>query len=151
MNNQFDVIVIGAGPGGATIAALLAHSDKKVLLIDKNPKPGGRMMTINKWGHTYEMFPIGGVPGKNSLYDVLSDRLGKSHLVDPVFFKDANIIMEDKDGNIHHFTSVVSLFKTLNISGKMKLLRILLKLFRMNFGIWFPVLLGSDFKIFFYC
>lgn len=49
MNNQFDVIVVGAGPGGATIAALLANANKRVLLIDKNPKPGGRMMTVNKW------------------------------------------------------------------------------------------------------
>lgn len=42
---KYDVIVIGAGPGGSAAAALLAREGKKVLLVDKNKSAGGRMMT----------------------------------------------------------------------------------------------------------
>ena len=58
MARNFDMIVIGAGPGGATLASLTANEKKKVLVIDKNPSAGGRMMTVHKDGHSYEMFPM---------------------------------------------------------------------------------------------
>ena len=38
-DNVFDAIVIGAGPGGTTVASLLANDGKKVLLVDKNNTP----------------------------------------------------------------------------------------------------------------
>ncbi|MBN2514498.1 MAG: NAD(P)/FAD-dependent oxidoreductase [Deltaproteobacteria bacterium] len=40
-SDNFDVIVIGAGVGGLTAASLLAKAGKKVLLVEKEPKPGG--------------------------------------------------------------------------------------------------------------
>jgi geranylgeranyl reductase family protein len=39
MQNSFDVIVVGAGPGGSTTASYLARSSKSVLLIDKAKFP----------------------------------------------------------------------------------------------------------------
>jgi choline dehydrogenase-like flavoprotein len=66
---KYDAIVVGAGPGGSTIAALLAKKGKKVLIVDKNPKAGGRMMTIVHDGFHYEMFPINCVPQKNAHYE----------------------------------------------------------------------------------
>jgi phytoene dehydrogenase-like protein len=36
MSKKYDVIVIGAGPGGATCGALLAKMGLKVLLLEKN-------------------------------------------------------------------------------------------------------------------
>ena len=69
--DNFDVIVIGAGPGGVTVASLLANSGKKVLLVDKNQKAGGRMMTINK--------------------DKLSSALGKQHDVKLILGDDFGI------------------------------------------------------------
>ncbi|MFH1306855.1 MAG: geranylgeranyl reductase family protein [Candidatus Micrarchaeota archaeon] len=39
MENTFDVIIVGAGPGGATTAAYLGREGKKVLLIDKAKFP----------------------------------------------------------------------------------------------------------------
>lgn len=39
--NEFDVIVVGAGPGGSTVARLLAHRGWRVLLVDRArfPRP----------------------------------------------------------------------------------------------------------------
>lgn len=42
MNNKYDVIVVGAGPGGATCGALLAKRGVRVLLLDKNERVGGK-------------------------------------------------------------------------------------------------------------
>ncbi|MFN3910363.1 MAG: NAD(P)/FAD-dependent oxidoreductase [Candidatus Anstonellaceae archaeon] len=39
MANEFDVIVVGAGPGGSTTASYLAKGGKKVLLVDKAKFP----------------------------------------------------------------------------------------------------------------
>jgi len=44
MAKEYDVIVVGAGPGGTCCAALLAKKGLKVLLLEKNAKVGGKMM-----------------------------------------------------------------------------------------------------------
>ncbi|MGI6004695.1 MAG: phytoene desaturase family protein [Christensenellales bacterium] len=101
--NEYDVIVVGAGPGGTTAASLLANSGKRVLLIDKNPRPGGRMMTINKDGFSYELFPINCVPQHGSLFEKLSQTLGKQDQVKLILGDDFGIgklFYEDKDGKI---------------------------------------------------
>jgi len=77
MSNSYDVIVVGAGPGGTTAAALLANEGKRVLLVDKNARPGGRMITIHREGFSYELFPINCVPQHDSLFEKLSGVLGK--------------------------------------------------------------------------
>ena len=56
--NMFDIIIVGAGAGGSAIGALLAHKGYKILMVDKNPRAGGRMMTVHKDGFHYELFPI---------------------------------------------------------------------------------------------
>lgn len=43
MNNNFDVIIIGAGPGGLNCAKTLEKSDLKVLLIEKNKVIGPKI------------------------------------------------------------------------------------------------------------
>ncbi len=100
---KYDVIVVGAGPGGITVASLLANSGKKVLLIDKNQKPGGRMMTINRDGFSYELFPINCVPQHGSLYEKLSRTLGKQAQVKLILGDDFGIgklFYENKEGGI---------------------------------------------------
>src|SRR5262245_28570506 len=45
MGNQYDVIVIGAGLGGLTAAAMLAQAGRKTLLIERNYGVGGAAST----------------------------------------------------------------------------------------------------------
>ncbi|MCL2508734.1 MAG: NAD(P)/FAD-dependent oxidoreductase [Oscillospiraceae bacterium] len=89
-NYEYDAIVVGAGPGGSTVAALLANAGKRVLLVDKNAKPGGRMITIKREGFSYELFPINCVPQHDSLFEKLSAILGKQN--------DVNLILGDDFG-----------------------------------------------------
>jgi len=103
MNNTYDVIVVGAGPGGTTVAALLANAGKRVLLLDKNSKPGGRMITVNRDGFAYELFPINCVPQHDSLFEKLSGILGKQNGVKLILGDDFGIgklFYETKDGEI---------------------------------------------------
>jgi phytoene dehydrogenase-like protein len=62
----FDVIVIGAGFGGATCAALLAKRGLRVLLLEKNAQAGGKAMVISKNGFTYELWPVIHAPNQQS-------------------------------------------------------------------------------------
>lgn len=55
---RYDAIIVGAGIGGATCGALLAKRGLRVLLVDKNAKPGGKAMTVAKDGFRYELWPI---------------------------------------------------------------------------------------------
>ena len=75
-SGEFDVIVIGAGPGGSALAALLAKEGLSVLLADKNAQAGGKMLTVRRGGFAYELFPINGVPARSSLFEKLIDDLG---------------------------------------------------------------------------
>jgi prolycopene isomerase len=68
LDAQYDVIVVGAGFGGATCAALLARRGIKTLLIDKNAIPGGKSVTMSKHGFRYEFWPISGGPSLNSQF-----------------------------------------------------------------------------------
>lgn len=46
MNEKWDAVVIGAGVGGVTVAALLAKSGRKTLLVEKEDRVGGRSLSF---------------------------------------------------------------------------------------------------------
>jgi len=73
--SSYDAIIIGAGPGGSVLSAILANTGMKVLLVDKHNQAGGKMMTIEKEGFSYEMFPLNGVPTRNSHFERLMEEL----------------------------------------------------------------------------
>jgi len=66
MSNDYDVIVVGAGPGGVTCGALLAKWGLRTLIVDKNSQVGGKAMTLSKDGFRYEYYPIWPCPGMGS-------------------------------------------------------------------------------------
>ncbi|AEC01506.1 FAD dependent oxidoreductase [Parasphaerochaeta coccoides DSM 17374] len=119
-SKRFDAIVIGAGPGGSTIAALLANSGKRVLLVDKNSSAGGKMMSIYRDGHTYEMFPLNLVPNAPSLFEKLSATVGKSvrNVAAEVPADKTNILYGGRDGKVRPLdVSDFSTFKAVGIKG----------------------------------
>lgn len=50
--SHFDVLVIGAGAGGLSAAALLAHEGKRVLLVESRDRVGGRASSVDEDGFT---------------------------------------------------------------------------------------------------
>jgi prolycopene isomerase len=62
MADTYDAIVIGSGLGGSICAALLAKKGMKILLLEKNSRPGGKSMGISVNGFQSEMWPTFGIP-----------------------------------------------------------------------------------------
>src|SRR6185312_11634153 len=42
-DTPYDVVVVGAGPGGLAAAARASESDARVVMVDDNPRPGGQI------------------------------------------------------------------------------------------------------------
>ena len=70
-DKAYDVIVVGAGPGGAACAALLAKAGVKTLLLEKNDRPGGKALTVSREGFRYELWPVTGGPSRSSRFEEL--------------------------------------------------------------------------------
>lgn len=101
----FDVIVVGAGFGGATCAGLLAKRGLRVLLLEKNAQAGGKAMVISKNGFTYEMWPVIHAPARESrCVDVLRE-LGLENAVEFVLPQVRGAIYLDADGGRRQFPS----------------------------------------------
>ena len=93
MSNQFDVIVVGAGFGGATCAALLARRGLRTLLVDKNAVPGGKAMTVGEKGFRYDLWPIVGGPSLNSRFAEALDELEMADEVEILTPEQSNVLM----------------------------------------------------------
>jgi prolycopene isomerase len=52
---EYDVIIIGAGIGGLTAGNILAKNGKKVLILEKNPVPGGAVSTFWRNGYPIDI------------------------------------------------------------------------------------------------
>lgn len=53
-DNNYDAIVVGAGIGGLAAALLLAHSGKRVVILEKRLFPGGRLCSVQRDGFTLD-------------------------------------------------------------------------------------------------
>jgi phytoene desaturase len=57
MNSHRTAVVIGAGLGGITTAANLAHNGYEVTVLEKNDAPGGRCGQFIRGGHRFDTGP----------------------------------------------------------------------------------------------
>lgn len=73
---KYDVIVVGAGPGGCASAALLQKWGVKTLLLDKNDRVGGKSLNMSKDGHIYELWPVLATPMLNTKFHEVATELG---------------------------------------------------------------------------
>ena len=59
MVDRWDTIIIGAGIGGLTAAATLVRAGQRVLVLDRNPHPGGTAYVYHRKGFSFPMGPLG--------------------------------------------------------------------------------------------
>jgi phytoene dehydrogenase-like protein len=76
MADKYDVIIVGAGLGGVVCGALLARSGLKVIVLDKNERPGGKQIGISVKGFSGEMWPTYGIPTKVGPFVEAFSKLG---------------------------------------------------------------------------
>jgi prolycopene isomerase len=84
MSDSYDVIVVGAGFGGSSSAALLAKRGLKVLLLDKNAKAGGKAMAFSKGGFTYTAWVVIAAPTMDNRFEAVLKELGMEKKVELV-------------------------------------------------------------------
>lgn len=73
---HYDVIVIGAGPGGLACAARLQAAGVRTLLVEQADHPGGKAVTVTRRGFSYELGPKLQVPMRGPAFATLFDELG---------------------------------------------------------------------------
>jgi prolycopene isomerase len=81
---RFDVIVIGAGFGGAACAGLLAKRGLGVLLLEKNAKAGGKAMALSKDGFVYTPWVVITAPIRDNAFERVLRELGVEDRVELV-------------------------------------------------------------------
>ena len=82
-----DVLVIGAGIGGLSIAALMAKQGRRVIVLEQGEQPGGSLACVERQGYRFQTlstvfsgFELGG--GHERVLAALSLLVSKEH-VDP--------------------------------------------------------------------
>ena len=81
---RFDVIVVGAGFGGAACAGLLSKRGAKVLLLEKNAKAGGKAMAFSKSGFVYTPWVVITAPVQDNAFESVLKELGMEDRVELV-------------------------------------------------------------------
>ncbi len=70
---QADIVIIGAGLTGLTLAYYLRQAGFKVLVLEKEKQVGGVIQTHHEMGFTYESGPNTGVVGSSELVKLFDD------------------------------------------------------------------------------
>ena len=53
-HNKYDVVILGAGMGGLVCGCYLAKAGMKVLIVEKNTRPGGYCMSFSVNGFYFD-------------------------------------------------------------------------------------------------
>jgi oxygen-dependent protoporphyrinogen oxidase len=129
--DQRTVAVVGSGASGLAAAFRLQEAGYRVRLLERGPKPGGRMSTVQRDGFLIEEGPSGLTRGHRSILGIIEDAgigdelvdasslLGIADRGDDIYLLDAHHIVRDG-------------LRTKLISGRTKLalLRLVADLFR---------------------
>jgi phytoene dehydrogenase-like protein len=92
------VIVIGAGPGGLSSAALLSKWGFRVLLLDKNETTGGKAVTVSRDGFSYELGPKLQVPMRGPAFEALFRELGIERKLRQILLEEASLSYRGPSG-----------------------------------------------------
>jgi prolycopene isomerase len=89
MAEKYDVIIVGAGPGGLTCAAMLAKWGLKPLLLDQNEMTGGKAVTVERDGFRYELAPKLQCPMRGHAFEIAFKELGIESELKPIMLERA--------------------------------------------------------------
>jgi oxygen-dependent protoporphyrinogen oxidase len=73
MQKETEIVVIGAGLTGLTLAHCLEKSNSDFLVIERSDKTGGVIQTVRKDGFLFETGPNTGVLGNEQVMDLFDD------------------------------------------------------------------------------
>lgn len=102
-NNEYDVIVIGAGNGGLTAALTLQKKGKKVLLLEKGRVPGGFASSFIRGrfefeASLHELCEYGEENNKGEVYEIF-EKLGINHQIETKIVPETFCVYETSTNN----------------------------------------------------
>jgi prolycopene isomerase len=86
MSDRWDVIVVGAGIGGLTATAMLVKAGLRVLVLDRNPHPGGTAYVYKRKGFTFPMGPLG-FSNSSLVKNILNELDGEDLKLSPIQYR----------------------------------------------------------------
>ena len=106
MEKEFEVIIVGGGPGGLAVGCLLAREGIASAIIEKDPAVGGRYRSVDFHGcrvdsATHYLVSLSGSTEKTASYEYFS-RLGIP-LAQKYVPWTMGLVTEENPGHVQHF------------------------------------------------
>ncbi|MEE8373582.1 MAG: NAD(P)-binding protein [Dehalococcoidia bacterium] len=106
MNREFDVIIVGGGPGGLAIGCLLAKEGVSSAIIEKDPALGGRYRSVDFHGcrvdsATHFLVSLSGSTEKTAAYEYFSQL--EIPLEQKMVPWTMGLVSKESPGHIRHF------------------------------------------------